>query len=482
MVDSKNANHGNKFKMSLMAFTLVTLAALMSIRNFPTMALVKWELIVFAILAVIMYLIPAILTSSELATGWPEDGGVYVWVKKAFGQKWGFVAVWMQWFQMTIGFIGVLTFVAATFAYAINPALSNNKVFEYAIILIVWWLFTFINFRGMKTYTRISSVFVVIGVFIPCALLFIFGGWALLHGHVPAMTLHPTVADFIPKFSDINSLVLLVTFVFLFVGVEMTSVHITDIKNAKRNYPLGLFISGVVLVIISVLGALIVGFFVPTSGLNLMGGIMQAFEGIFGLGIITTIIALMITVGSIGEASSWILGPVKGLLVTAKDGNLPPVLQKTNKHGMPTNMMILQAIIVSFWGLIYVLLPGGVNSSFWILFALTTNVYIVMYLLMYASLIKLRYSKPNVKRAFKIPGGKLGAWLVGGWGFIAMVILFILALVPPSEIAGSGLTTPEYVLLILVSTIVIAIIPLIIYKFRKESWKPKVEEGNKSAE
>ena len=111
MVDSKNANHGNKFKMSLMAFTLVTLAALMSIRNFPTMALVKWELIVFAILAVIMYLIPAILTSSELATGWPEDGGVYVWVKKAFGQKWGFVAVWMQWFQMTIGFIGVLTFV-----------------------------------------------------------------------------------------------------------------------------------------------------------------------------------------------------------------------------------------------------------------------------------------------------------------------------------------------------------------------------------
>lgn len=236
------------------------------------------------------------------------------------------------------------------------------------------------------------------------------------------------------------------------------------------------------MVIISVLGALIVGFFVPTSGLNLMEGIMQAFEGIFGLGIITTIIALMITVGSIGEASSWILGPVKGLLVTAKDGNLPPVLQKTNKHGMPTNMMILQAIIVSFWGLVYVLLPGGVNSSFWILFALTTNVYIVMYLLMYASLIKLRYTKPNVKRAFKIPGGKLGAWLVGGWGFIAMVILFILALVPPSEIAGSGLTTPEYVLLILVSTIVIAIIPLIIYKFRKESWKPKVEEGNKSAE
>lgn len=199
---------------------------------------------------------------------------------------------------------------------------------------------------------------------------------------------------------------------------------------------------------------------------------MQAFEAMFGAGVVTAIIALLIVCGSIGEASSWILGPVRGLLVTAKDGNLPPVLQKTNDKGMPTNMMIMQACIVTFWAFVFVALPGGVNSSFWILLSLTTLVYIVMYFLMYASLIKLRYSQPNVKRAFKIPGGKIGAWIVGGWGFIAMVFLFIVALFPPSEINGSGLTTPEYVAILLIGTIIVTIIPLLIFRGRKESWKP----------
>lgn len=463
---------GNKFKMGLMGFSLVTLASLMSIRNFPTMALVQWQLIAFTVMAIILYLIPAVLTSSELATGWPQTGGVYVWAKEAFGQKWGFLAVWMQWFQMTIGFVSVLSFVAATLAYAINPDLANNKVYIFLVIALVWWIFTFINFRGLKTYTRLNSALFVIGTVVPCAILVIGGLWALAHGVHPVFTTHPTASAFIPDMSSISNITLLVVFVFLFVGVEMTSNHAGDIKNVKRNYPLGIFISAIVLVVVSIVGALLVGLLVPTAGLNLLAGIMQAFEAMFGAGIITAVIALLIVCGSIGEASSWILGPVRGLLVTAKDGNLPPVLQKTNDKGMPTNMMIVQAVIVTFWALIFVALPGGVNSSFWILLSLTTLVYIVMYLIMYAALIKLRYSQPNVKRAFKIPGGKIGAWIVGAWGFIAMVFLFIVALFPPSQINGSGLTTPEYVAMLLIGTVIVTIIPLIIYRGRKESWKP----------
>ena len=463
---------GNKYKMGLMGFSLVTLASLMSIRNFPTMALVQWQLIAFTVMAIILYLIPAVLTSSELATGWPQTGGVYVWAKEAFGQKWGFLAVWMQWFQMTIGFVSVLSFVAATLAYAINPDLANNKVYIFLVIALVWWIFTFVNFRGLKTYTRLNSALFVIGTVVPCAILVIGGLWALAHGVHPVFTTHPAASAFIPDMSSISNITLLVVFVFLFVGVEMTSNHAGDIKNVKRNYPLGIFISAIVLVVVSIVGALIVGLLVPTAGLNLLAGIMQAFEAMFGAGIITAVIALLIVCGSIGEASSWILGPVRGLLVTAKDGNLPPVLQKTNDKGMPTNMMIVQAIIVTFWAFIFVALPGGVNSSFWILLSLTTLVYIVMYLIMYAALIKLRYSQPNVKRAFKIPGGKIGAWIVGAWGFIAMIFLFIVALFPPSQINGSGLTTPEYVAMLLIGTIVVTIIPLIIYRGRKESWKP----------
>lgn len=464
----------NMYKMGLTGFFLVTLAALMGIRNFPTMGLVQWQLIAYSIAAIILYLIPVSLASAEMATGWPQTGGVYVWVKEAFGQRWGFTAVWLQWFQMTIGFIGVLTFVAATFAYAVNPALSNNKLYEFLVIVVVWWIFTFLNFRGLKTYARISTIFVSIGVLIPTAILIIGGLWCIFSGtHPLQFTLHPAFADFIPDFRSIDNIALLITFVFLFIGVEMTAVHAKEIENVGRNYPLGLLLVGIVLTVVSIVGAIVVGLIIPSSTLNLMAGIMQAFEAIFGLGKITTIIALMITVGAIGQASSWIVGPVRGILVTAKDGNLPKILQKENKNAMPVNMMILQAIIVTFWAAVYALLPGGVNSSFWILFALTTLVYIVMYLLMYASLIKLRYSKPEVPRIFKIPGGKAGVWLVGGWGFIAMAFLFIVALFPPSEISGSSLTPTEYVAFLLGGTILITIIPIIIHALRKPGWMPE---------
>lgn len=476
----EKSNSKNLYKMGLMGFTLVTLASLMSIRGYPTLSLVKWEIIIFTLLAIVMYLIPAILTSSELATAWPKTGGVYVWIKEAFGQKWGFIGVWVQWFQMTIGFISILTAIAATFAYALSPELADNKIFEFAVIVIVWWVFTFINMRGLKTYTKLNSFFVAIGVVVPAIILIVFGLAYILGGNPVQFTLHPTFSDLMPDFRNIHNIVLLVTFIFTFIGIEMTAVHAKEIKNVQVNYPLGLLIVGVILAISCVICALIIGLLVPASQVNILAGVMQGFEVIFGSGWVVTIIALLITIGSIGQVSSWILGPVRGLLVTAQDGNLPKILQKENENGMPANMMILQAIIVTFWGAIFVLLPGGVNSSIWILYALTTLVYIIMYFLMYAALIKLRYSRSEVERPFKIPGGKLGVWVVGGWGFLAMVFLFIVALFPPSQINESGLTTPEYIGILLVGTLIIIAIPVIIHTLRRPSWKPENTDENSS--
>jgi len=461
---------GTVFKLTLVAFILITAAALMSIRTFPTQGEVGWQSIFFCILAIVMYLIPASLVSAELATGWPQEGGVYVWVKEAFGERWGFTAVWLQWFQMTIGFISILTFIAATFSYLFNPALANNKLYEFIVIVVIWWGLTFLNFRGLKAYVRISSWSVVFGTFLPAAVLIVGGLWYILAGNPVQLTLHPVLSDFIPDLSSLSNLVLLVTFVFVFIGIEMTATHANEIKDVQKNYPLGILIVGILMAVVSIIGALIVAMLVPVNNLNLLAGIMQSFSVIFtsiSLPWLTFIFALLIAIGAIGQVSTWILGPVRGLFSTAAEGTLPPVLQKVNKNGIPTNMLILQAILITFWGAVYVLLPGGVNSSFWMLFALTTTVYIVMYFLMYAAAIKLRYSKPGVKRAFAIPGGKAGMWIVAGFGFVMMAFLFFLAMLPPSQIKESG----SFVLFMVIGTILVAVIPLIIYAFRKPGWK-----------
>jgi amino acid transporter len=463
-------NSSNGFKLTLVAFILITCAALMSIRTFPTQGVVGWQSIIFCIFAVIMYLIPASLVSAELATGWPQEGGVYVWVKEAFGEKWGFTAVWLQWFQMTIGFISILTFIAATLSYLFNPALANNKLYMFIIIVIVWWGLTFLNFRGLKEYARISSVSVVLGTFIPAAVLIIGGLWYILAGNPIQLTLNPTFSDLMPNLSSASNLVLLVTFVFVFIGIEMTATHAREIKDVQKNYPLGILVVGVVMAIVSIIGSLIVAMLVPVGNLNLLAGIMQSFGVIFSspsISWIVTVIALLIVIGAIGQVSTWILGPVRGLFATAREGTLPPILQKKNENDIPVNMLILQAVLITFWGAVYVLLPGGVNGSFWMLFALTTTVYIVMYFLMYAAAIRLRYSHPNVPRAFSIPGGKAGMWAVAGFGILMMALLFILAMLPPSQITEGS----SFVVFMIVGTLVVVAIPLIIYAFRKPSWK-----------
>jgi amino acid transporter len=466
----------NRYKLSLLTFTLITGAALLQTRDYPTMAVTGWNTIVFNLLAVIMFLFPCALVAAELATGWPGEGGVYTWVKEAFGEHWGFTASWLQWFQMTIAFVTILAFIAGVLSYIFNPALADNKLFIFLIIIMVWWGVTLVDLRGLKTSSLISSVFLILGVFLPMATLIVGGVTYIASGAPINLTVHPTWNDLIPNLTNFRSLVLLVTFTFTYTGIEVTSAHAEDMKNVHRDYPLGVFIIGAIAAVSSIIGSLIVGLVLPVENLVLTAGLMQTYENIFswfGFGWIMPVIAILIAIGSIGKITTWVLGPVRGLGRAAREGLLPPVLQKHNEAGVPINMLVLQATFVTIWGLIFVLLPGGVNSGFWMLLALTTTVYIVMYVLMYLAAVKLRYSQSNVKRAFKVPGGKVGMWAISGWGIVSMIIIFVLALLPPSQSSVESISLIAFEALMIAGTIAVVIIPQLIYWLRKPSWTPK---------
>jgi amino acid transporter len=462
---------GAAYSLSLSTFILITAAVLISIRTFPLQALVGWQSIAFNAMAIILYLIPAAFVSAELATGWPEEGGIYIWVKEAFGERWGFVAIWLQWFQMTIGFIGILTFIAGTAAYLYKPALADSKPFIFLVIVAVWWGATLLNLRGLKTYARFTTLFVILGAFIPMVTLIVGGALYLTNGHASLIPLVPTVHDLLPHFTSVDNLSLLITFVFFFIGIEVSAAHANDMKNPNRDYPIAILIVGVIMAVTSIVGGLIVAFIVPVKHLSLIAGIMQSFGLLFGadLGWITSLMGALIIIGAVGEVIAWVLGPVRGLGVAARDGCLPPALQKLNKQDIPVPLMFLQAIFVTIWGAVFVLLPGNVNAGFWALFALTTSVYIAMYFLMYAAAIRLRYTQPDKPRKFKIPGGKQGIWLMAGWGFAAAVFIFVISLLPPTQVKEDPM---PFELFMIIGTLVVCAIPLVIYALRKPNWKP----------
>ena len=112
--------------LTLFSLVMITIGSVDSIRNLPATALFGSSLIFFFCLAAICFLIPCALVSAELASSWAKQGGVYIWVKEAFGQRFGFLAIWFQWIENVIWYPTILAFVAGTLGYLISPDLGHH--------------------------------------------------------------------------------------------------------------------------------------------------------------------------------------------------------------------------------------------------------------------------------------------------------------------------------------------------------------------
>ncbi|MCP4364390.1 MAG: amino acid permease [Planctomycetes bacterium] len=460
-------------KISIFSLIMISSALVISVRNIPVIAEVGLNMLFFAFIAAVAFLIPVALVSAELATGWPKQGGVYVWVREAFGERWGFLAIWLQWAKMFFGQVIMLSFVAGSLAYVYDPALAQNKVFLLAVILIVYWGATFANLLGMKISGWISTVCIICGVFIPAVLIISFGIVYLLGSNPTNMDLTFTVHNIFPDAEHVSTVTLLAAFIYSFTALEVSAVHANDVENPQRSYPVAIFISGFLMVAVNVLGAMAVGIVVPRDELSLLAGLMEAFDSLFHryhISWLIPFIGILVGFGAIGQISTWIVGPARGMLVTAQSGNLPPFFHKVNKRNIPTTLLVFQASLVSVSGLLYLFVPG-INSYFWMLLDLTILLYLIMYILMFLAAIRLRYKEPDVHRAYKVPGGNIGMWVVVWFGLAASCYTFFVGFFPPEELKVGSVFFYEGFLgggiLIMVA------IPMVIYQFRKPGWAVK---------
>jgi amino acid transporter len=176
------------------------------------------------------------------------------------------------------------------------------------------------------------------------------------------------------------------------------------------------------------------------------------------------VLAFCVAFGSLAGVLSWISGPSKGLLSTAKEGILPEKLAETTKTGAPKNMMLIQGIIVTILACLYFVMKD-VSVAFFLLSALTVAVYIIMYLLMYAAAIVLRKTQPKLERPYKAPALPL----IAGIGILAALFGLILSFVPPAQLPIGNPAT--YIAIVAVGTVGFFIIPLIIAEKRKNKIK-----------
>jgi putative glutamate/gamma-aminobutyrate antiporter len=473
-METNKKNVGKAFKLSVTTLAIMNITAVVSLRGLPAEAIYGPSSAFYYLFAAIVFLIPTAMVAAELAAMFSDkQGGVFRWVGEAFGPRTGFLAIWLQWIESTIWYPTVLTFGAVSFAFigldgASDAALASNKLFTLVTVLAIYWIATFIALKGLNWVGKISKWGGMIGTIIPAGLLIVLGIIYIASGGHNNMDMSQ---GFFPDLTKLDNLVLASSIFLFYAGMEMMGVHVMDVENPSRNYPKAIIIGSLATVAIFILGTFSLGFIIPAKDINLTQSLLIGFDNYFRHFHISwagPLIAIALMFGVLASVLTWVAGPSKGIFTVGKAGYLPPYFQKTNENGVQQNILLVQGVIVTLLSLLFVVMPS-VQSFYQILSQLTILLYLIMYMLMFAAAITLRYKMKDTPRPFRLGKGNAFMWIMGSVGFGGSLLAFVLRFIPPGQIA-TGSNTVWYTVLIAGCIIMVAI-PLVIYALRKPSWR-----------
>lgn len=460
--------------MSVGQLAILTVVAVASLRSLPAMADYGLASVLLYLIPAVFFLVPTALVAAELATGW--KGGVYVWVREAFGNRAGFVAIWLQWIQNVVWYPIQISFIAVSLSYVFGSGrLGNNGVYVATVIIVLYWMSTLVALRGGNLFAKVGSISGLIGTLFPAALLIILGVVWLFAGEPMHTSLQASAL--LPPWTGIASIVLIVSNVLAYAGMEVNAVHANDMKDPGREFPRATALSTVLILLVLVLPTLAIAFAVPHRELGLIDGINLAFKEFFdhfGMSWGVPVISLLIALGAFSSVITWIAGPSRGLLAAARTGLMPPVLQKRNAAGIQEGILLAQGAIVTVLALLFVLIPNG-NTAFATLVDMATALYLIMYMMMFAAAIRLRTSHPEVVRTYRVPALK---W-IAGVGFVAAAAAFVLTFVRPAGF--TGMSSLGYALLVAVVVVVLGVPPLIMYALRRPDWDMRSDQEKRNA-
>jgi len=453
-----------------MAIMIVT--TILSLRGLSSQAEYGYTSIFWYVLSALLFLIPFSLVCAELASTYTKSGGLFRWCAEAFGERWGWAAMYLEWMTVVIWFPSVLMFGAVSLAYVFWPEtfdtkLAANSLYTLIIVLAVYWLSTFNCLRGLKSANKLSTAGGLFGTIIPGAILIVLGIIYVLSGGENYI---PTDRSFWPDFTKYSTIVLAASIFLFYGGMEMQAVHVNQMANPQRDFPKSALLAVIIILAVFILGTLAIGFVMPEKDINLLASLLVAYNSLWahlGCPWLGNIMALFITFGVIGQVSVIIAGPSTGILAVGKAGYLPRGLQKVNKNGVQSNILWVQGIIVTILALVLIVLPS-VQSAYQVMSQMATIIYLVLVIIIYCAFFRLRNTEPNLKRGYRVPGGRFGQYFVTVLGVAGAVAALVLSFLPPGQI-NTG-SPAVYIGILIAGSAIIVAVPFIIYAKRKPSW------------
>jgi glutamate:GABA antiporter len=389
--------------------------------------------VVIWLIACLAFYIPLMFTVLELSSRYPDEGGCYVWSKRAFGDFAGFITGWTYWSCNLPYFPGLFYFSAAAALFMGGPEwrqFAESPLYFIVFSLVALALASGLNIRGLGVGKWLHNLG-AIGVWIPGLFLLALG---LVAWHRFGSATSFTAASLLPS-TRLKDIIFWSTIAFSLSGLESASMLGGEIQNPRRNIPRALLIAGVLITALYVLGTVAMLVAMPRGEILNLNGFMTAIETAstkFGLGAATPIIAGLVVLGGLGQAGAWFAAGGRLPFVAGIDRYLPASFGRLHpRYGSPHVSLIAQAGIAA----LFILLGQAgttVKGAYDVLVSMSIISYFIPYLFMFASLIRLQ-REPAGPGVIRVPGGRPAAYALAAVGFTTTAVSIWLALVPAED-------------------------------------------------
>ena len=412
-------------KMGLSSLTLFSVCAVLVVDGLTASASIGPSSITWWLITLVLFVIPYGLISSELGTTYPGEGGIYDWVKRAFGFKWAVRTTWFYWVNVGLWMPAVYIMFAGMFAEMFFPDMS--LWLQIAICIGLTWLSIWVCNVSVDTgvwVTNIGALFkvIVIGV------LGIGGFWyAAQNGVANEFTLQSMT----PSLD--SGLGFLPVIIFNLMGFELIACMGSEIKNPSRDIPKSILISAIIVTGLYVFGTIGILMALPVEEIGLVGGIIATLRTLFGDGAFGQF--MVYGIGSlalltfIANMTTWTMGASRAAMEAAQAGELPGIFAKEDPvHKTPVGANTMTGIVSTVVILLYGMSAGESDELFWSVFAFSSCVFLLPYLFMFPAYLKLRLTDPNAIRPYKVPGSlkaQIGMSVLCFLFIVQAVFLFI---------------------------------------------------------
>jgi amino acid transporter len=415
------------------------------------------------VISALFFFVPGAFVINELSSRFPDEGGLYVWAKEAYGDFHGFVAGWTYWIYTVFYFPGLLLASASMSAYVLGEKgaiYAQDRTFLLVVSLVLLLVAVVLNIIGLNIGKWLQNAGGV-GTYLPLLMLV---GIALIvyfkHGSMTHFTwsnMKPTWNwDTVNFWSQIA---------FAFTGLELVSAMSEEVRDPRRTLPRAVFGAGAMIAFMYIAGTFAILSLVPAADIDPKSGVFNAITvGSIGLkiGALGILAALLVSVGNAGGVGSTVAGIARVPFVVGIDRYLPAAFGKIHpKWKTPYISILVQAGISGAILLLSQIQSETVQAAYQILIDAAIILYFIPFLYMFAGVLKLAGRKDRAENphAVLVPGGKIGLWLCGILGFVVVLVGIFVSLVPP----GDTVNKLSFELRLLGGTLVSIFLGLILY-------------------